>query len=169
MKAQCYLFLLCLLVSILSCDSLGTEKIPIGYQEHPLYLLDNYEKVSSHIDDLSIDHTADNTEDMKSYFAIGKQVQIGALDLNPVTFVQFNRDQLIHFSTVYTIDETEQSVDFIALIEGLEAKELAPLGRDTEGNLQFTEGNSQTWVRDLSVDSTSSPYPKIRYLVKALP
>ena len=169
MKAFRFLTLLCLFGAVSSCDSLGTEKIPIGYQDHPLYLLDNYEKVSSHIDDLSIDHTSDNTEDMQSYFAIGKQVQIGALDLNPVTFVQFNRDQLIHFSTVYTIDETEQSVDFIALIEGLEAKELAPLRRDTEGNIQFTEGNSQTWVRDLSVDSTSSPYPKIRYLVKALP
>lgn len=158
------------MISFLACkDENESWKVSIGYQNHEISLGDSFEETNGKIGKLKLDVNSENSDDVKNYLKILNQIEIENLQINPIIFLRFNRDKLVRFETVYTIDETINSINFQKLIEELGRNELTKIKELANMKRKSIANNKELWLRRLDIDTTSGEYPKIKYRVQAIP
>jgi len=159
-----------ILISVLACKNENELwKVPIGYQNHKISLGDSFEKTNGKIGNLKLDVNSDNSNDVKNYLKISNQIEVESLQINPIIFLRFNRDKLVGFETVYTIDGTVNSINFQTLIEKLGEDELSEIDELVNMKRKSITNNKELWLRRIDIDTTSGEYPKIRYRVQVIP
>ena len=162
--------LLILIISFLACkDENELWKVPIGYQNHEISLGDSFEEINGKIGKLKLDVNSENSDDFKNYLKIPNQIEVENLQINPIIFLRFNRDKLVRFETVYTIDETVNPIKFQTLIEKLGKNELSEIDELINMKRKSIANNKELWLRRIDIDTISGEYPKIKYRVQAIP
>ena len=170
MRTNCRFLLLIITISILACKAENELwKVSVGYQNHGISLGDGYQEINGKIGALKIDVNAENSEGIKNYLKTPGQIEIENLQIHPIIFLRFNRDELVRFEAVYTIDETTNFIDFQTLIEKLGKKELTGIGEFVNMERKNIVNNSELWLRRFDIDTISGEYPKIKYSVQAIP
>ena len=156
------------MITFLACKN-ELWKIPIGYQNHEISLGDSCEEVNEKIGELKLDVNSENSDDSKNYVKIPSKIEIENLQITPIIFLRFNNDKLVRFETVYTIDETVNTINFQALIEKMGKGELTAIEELVNMKKKSITNNEELWLRRIDVDTISGEYPKIRYRVQAIP
>lgn len=158
------------MISFLACKNENELwKVQIGYQNYKISLGDSYEEINGKIGELKLDVNSENSDDFKNYIKVPNQIEIESLQINPIIFLRFNRNKLVRFEIVYTIDETVNPIKFQTIIENLGKDELSEIDELVNMKRKRIANNKKLWLRRIDIDTISGEYPKIRYRVQAIP
>ncbi len=164
------LLFLTIMISFLACKNENELwKVPIGYKNYKISLGDSYEEVSEKIGKLKLDVNSENSDNFNNYLRIPNQVEVENMKVNPIIFLRFNKDELVSFEIVYSIDEALNSIDFQKLIEELGKSELTMIEDLINNKRKSITNNKELWLRRIDVDTISGEHTKITYVTRAIP
>lgn len=155
--------------SFIQCRSEGeVSRVPIGYQNHIIFLGDTFEEITDKIGPLKIDVNAKNTDNLKGYLKIPDQIVVDEFQINPLLFLKLNEDRLVKFQAIYMVDNVHTRVDYQKLLLELSKNELTIINSLLRLKNMSMVNSKEKWLRELEIDTVAGVFPKIKYTVQVI-